>query len=49
MKPETVTVIILGIMAICSMWLMGNDAVPVVSAIGGGLVGYLKGRRDTGQ
>jgi len=40
---EIVCIVVLGIVATFSIFYLKSDASNIVSAIGGGLVGYLKG------
>ncbi len=39
--PELATIICITVIAIVSIAVLNKDAVPVVSSLGGGLVGYL--------
>jgi len=40
-KPQTVALIVLGIIAVASIAVMGKDAIPVVTGIGGAIGGFL--------
>ena len=42
---EELTIISLLLIALCAMWVLGEGGKEAVSAIGGGLIGYLV-RRD---
>lgn len=38
---EELCILIIGVIALVSIWILKKDSVPIVTGLGGGLVGYL--------